>query len=506
MGSAVIYTRVSTGEQVQNYSLATQEKACREWCARNDLNVDRVFREEGESAKTADRPKLQELLEYCAESARARGIEWVVVYKVDRLARQTWDHMAITMALRLNGVQLRAVLESFDDSPIGRFTEHVMSGMAQLDNDLRAQRTKEGMREALSRGRWLQRAPIGYRKPADPKWAPSLIPDEEMAPLVVRSFELAALGELTTKEIWHQVSALGLKTSRGKQLSEQAFGRMLTNVIYTGRIVSPGFDFEGPGDFEAIVSDELFASAQIGRRRSAQRDGRHRDHKDFPLRRVMKCGRCSSPLTGSWSRGRNRVYPYYRCHQRGCGGVSVRKEKLEEVFIDWLESITLRDEAFALLEAVIRDVWAEHVGDAARDRGALVGRQRDVEDRIDRLIQKYNKDAIDEPDYRRHRRQLQDELDIVVDQIESIGACTTDLEAVLAFGRVLLTDLSGCWNRTQWEDRPGLLRALFPQGLIYDNEAIGTTETPWLMGASGVDSSPDERWAPPTGFEPVLPP
>jgi predicted site-specific integrase-resolvase len=59
---AVVYIRVSTSEQVENFSLDTQERACREYCDREELDVDRVFREEGESAKTANRPKLQELL------------------------------------------------------------------------------------------------------------------------------------------------------------------------------------------------------------------------------------------------------------------------------------------------------------------------------------------------------------------------------------------------------------------------------------------------------------
>ena len=62
MVGAVIYIRVSTKEQTENLSLATQLKACEEYCERQGFNVVARFREEGESAKTTDRTELQKLL------------------------------------------------------------------------------------------------------------------------------------------------------------------------------------------------------------------------------------------------------------------------------------------------------------------------------------------------------------------------------------------------------------------------------------------------------------
>jgi site-specific DNA recombinase len=67
---AVIYTRISTSEQVENHSLDTQLSACLEYCQREGLDVDSVFREEGESAKTSDRPELQKM---SAPAPRTRG-------------------------------------------------------------------------------------------------------------------------------------------------------------------------------------------------------------------------------------------------------------------------------------------------------------------------------------------------------------------------------------------------------------------------------------------------
>ena len=77
---AVLYLRVSDQRQVDNYSLETQEKACREHCQRNGWKVAAVFREEGESAKTTDRPQLREMLRgYTAQG----GTDPVVMFHAE---------------------------------------------------------------------------------------------------------------------------------------------------------------------------------------------------------------------------------------------------------------------------------------------------------------------------------------------------------------------------------------------------------------------------------------
>ena len=74
---AVIYVRVSTKDQVENFSLATQEKACGDYCAKFGMKVDQIFVEEGESAKTVNRVQFQKALAYCREN-KGR-VKWLVV-------------------------------------------------------------------------------------------------------------------------------------------------------------------------------------------------------------------------------------------------------------------------------------------------------------------------------------------------------------------------------------------------------------------------------------------
>ena len=119
---------------MQNYSFASQEKACREYCERLGASVEHVFVEEGESAKTADRPKFQEMLTYCRRNKK--NVDYVVVYAVSRFARSTVDHHTTTAYLAKLGIALRSVTEPFRDTPIGKFSEAVSAARAQLDNDI----------------------------------------------------------------------------------------------------------------------------------------------------------------------------------------------------------------------------------------------------------------------------------------------------------------------------------------------------------------------------------
>ncbi len=100
---ALIYIRVSSEEQVENYSLGTQEEICKRTARIKGLEVEEVFREEGRSAKTiVGRPELIRLLDYCRKNKKE--INAIIVYRIDRLSRQTEDFLAIRRKLNEYGI------------------------------------------------------------------------------------------------------------------------------------------------------------------------------------------------------------------------------------------------------------------------------------------------------------------------------------------------------------------------------------------------------------------
>ena len=92
----------------------------------------------------------------------------VVVYAVSRLARKQYDHHTIRMMLSKYGISLRSVTEPIDDTPTGKAMEGMLSVFSQLDNDMRSERTKAGMRARLQMGKWSHQAPIGYVNASEP--------------------------------------------------------------------------------------------------------------------------------------------------------------------------------------------------------------------------------------------------------------------------------------------------------------------------------------------------
>jgi DNA invertase Pin-like site-specific DNA recombinase len=302
MVGAVIYVRVSTKEQTENLSLATQLKACENYCERQGFQVLARFREEGESAKTADRTELQKLLQFCRTNKGA--VQFVVVFNLTRFARDKYDHFALRAHLKSLGISLRSATEPIDDTSTGKLMEGVLAAFAQFDNDCRSDRTRAGMKAALELGRWVFLAPLGYLN-APRAIGKSLMPDPERAPNVCRVFEEYATGRFTKQQVLEQARAWGLTNRRNRPLTSQAIGMLLRNQLYAGIVDVPEYGVRAQrGDFEPLISEDLFYRVQSelsGRVPSTT--PQQRAHPDFPLRAFVRCEFCGRGLTAAGRRG-----------------------------------------------------------------------------------------------------------------------------------------------------------------------------------------------------------
>jgi site-specific DNA recombinase len=183
MANAVVYTRVSTEEQAKTgLSLENQEKACIDFAERSGHKVLEVFREEGVSAKTANRKELHRLLNYCRTNKGS--VDALIVWKVDRFARRAEDHLMLKALLIKFNVQLLSVTEPIEDTNTGRLMETVLAAFAQFDNEVRAERSKGGTYARIEQGGWPFYAPIGYENIKDSLGRPTLKKDLQLAPLI----------------------------------------------------------------------------------------------------------------------------------------------------------------------------------------------------------------------------------------------------------------------------------------------------------------------------------
>jgi site-specific DNA recombinase len=393
--NAVIYCRVSSKEQVEGTSLESQEIACRDYAKRNHLNVMQVFVDRGESAKFADRPQLLEMLAFCG--GRHHAIEELLVWKVDRLARNVGDHFNIKAGLLKHGVRVVSVTEPIDAKPEGRLLETILAGFAQFDNDVRAARTVQGMRRKLLEGIFPWQPPLGYKGAAQPgnKKAEPDQPDQPAFGILQQGWLEFATGRFTKAQMKRLLTTRGLRSRSGTPLSNQAIDYLFQDSFYAGSVRDPWSGEELPGRHLPMVSRETFDSVQrvIASRNRAIPHVAVRP--EFPLRSFVRCVNCESALTGSFSRGRSKVYPYYHCVSRACevhGYYSLAD--VHDEFAEFLAKSSANEHSLAHLRESVREigtVWGQQA-DLLRVKKELAERraqeqlQELIRMKMDRLI------------------------------------------------------------------------------------------------------------------------
>jgi site-specific DNA recombinase len=501
---AIIYTRVSSEEQVSNLSLDVQEKTCREYCARNGWTVVTVYREEGESAKTADRTELRRML----AALRTRPVDFVVVYDTSRFARDVYVHTSLKQLLMKAGAQLRAATQPLEDTAAGRAIEGVFAVFNQLDNELRAEKIEAGMKETVARGRWPWKAPIGYRNDRSPDGRKIVVPDEQ-ARLVRKAFESVAAGDAPAA-VLRRVTALGLTTKKGRPVRLQEFRPMLRNPFYRGIVRSTHWGIETQGQHEGLVDPATWAQVQVqlsGRPAAPGTLKRTKEHPEFPLRSFVRCAACGRPLTASLSRGKmGRRYGYYRCWNKECGAIQMRSERLEEIFGELLRRVQLAPGMVRLVEAALLDLWQELRRGSVQEAAAVKRRMTELEERKKRLVRAYIYDqAIDRATYDEELAGLEEALTFTHLELRDAAMEDFDMEASLGYARAIMTKTYQLWEAADPDQKRRLQKLIFPEGVSFDGEALRTPVTALIFSTLRPETIDREGLVAHTGFEPVLP-
>ena len=501
---AVIYCRVSTKDQVENNSLEIQEKACRDYCRRTGLEVDEIFIDKGESAKTTERPQFKEMIKYCDKNKKRIG--WVVVYAFDRFSRDTLSHLVERLNLNKLGIELRSATQPIDDSPAGKFSEHIFAASAQFDNDVRAERAKDGMQAAREKGKWVNKPPIGYRKTLKGILA-SLEPDPVMGSLIREAFEIFSTGRYSVEEVRRKINALGLRTYRGNPISAQTFIQVIKNPIYKGRVVSRINGTDDPGDFEPLVPEELFDRTQaILKQHMRSPMVRQINNPGFPLRGFILCGKCGVPLTGSISRGRSKKYPYYWCRTKKCKN-NTRKEKMELMFMKYVGSLRPTIKHMRLFREIIINRWEEIQSENIRHKKMIGQEINELEIKKQRLIDAFiHERSITKEIYEDQLKKIEEKSDSL--KIESTlldSNMELDIEGVMRFAEKILLRADSLWNELPPERKVKLQKVLFPGGIAFDGSAFRTAESNSIFSYLNPENIEGKNLAVPTGIEPVLP-
>lgn len=459
---AVIYCRVSTKEQVEEgNSLVSQERICRTYAEKYNYDLAEIFIEMGESAKTADRTELKRLLSFC--SKKTNSINAVIVYKIDRLSRNTDDYGQIRLFLRKYGVDIKSATEHFEDNPMGRFMENIIANVAQFDNDMRTERSVGGMRDAVRDGRYVWNAPVGYSNvKVDGK---STIAPSDMAPLVQEAFTRVGEGIQTTEEIRELMTKKGFLNKQGKPFSRSYFYTMLHNEVYIGIIKKFGETHRGL--FSPIVDELTFKQVHYVLHGPEIKHTRYKiEHPDFPLRRLIRNPE-GFKLTGGWCQGRCKKYPYYRFMNGG----SFARDKFEKKFVVFMNSFGLGKTDVHHLKEILSNGTSKSDIEIQKDILHLQSKIHELNNQQDVLIKKNFTGII--PD-----AVLQYRLGIIDQEQTQLQSVITHLKKErrekieVNINESFFTHPGNIWAASDLYMKRKLVLFLFPSGLIYNDQSF----------------------------------
>lgn len=474
----IIYTRVSSDEQVEGMSLSFQQEDCIRYARDKHITIAQVFEEQGESAKFADRPELVKMLEYCRK--HRRKIDVLIVWKLDRLSRNQMDYYFIKRTLLEYGISIHSATEpSLEDTSTiaGRVFETFSALQAEIDNTVRRERAVRGMEAKIASGIYPWKPPLGYvsarnRLKGLKKTEPDQ-PDETRFPIIERLFR-ACLdhGICSNVELAHLANEWGLRTAAGKRIYPQAIDHMMGNKFYAGLIYNPWKQEDVSGQHQAVISPDEFYRVQWlrkGHQATRPKERRSPEHPDFPLRRTVRCGLCGAPLTGSWSRGGGGRYAYYHCPKKACGlyGKAIRKADLEKSFLAKLAEITPKPKMLRTFEESVMEEWRRQQQERAQVMQKRKKRMKEVERRFDGLMIMKERNLLSDGEFLDRKEKLNSEIAGAKVELSDAAWSECEMGSAVAYARQFVTDLPRQWFDMAPEERRRFEKTVFPEGIPF---------------------------------------
>lgn len=485
MATAVIYLRVSTKDQAQRggetegFSIPAQRDACQKRASSLGADVIMEFIDAGESARSADRPELQLMLKFLQK----HPCDYVIVHKVDRLARNRVDDVEINLAIQRSGAKLVSVTENIDETPSGMLMHGIMSSIAEFYSRNLATETRKGMAQKVKNGGTPGMVPFGYlnvrtRTPEGYEIRTVTL-DPDRAEHVRWIFDAYASGEWTMTQIREELERRGITSlprpkRPPKPMATSHIENILSNRYYLGFV-----KFEGawhPGRHEPLIDEETWEKVQAvraGRVRSREKPQQHPHY----LKGTLYCGHCGDMLGIEIVRnGTGTRYPYFYCLGRktrrtGCNFKAVAITAVEKLVEEHWATRELPDAMRAAIHQDVRtylDVLLPYRDKRVRAAERTVKR---LTDERDSLLRAHYAGAVPLDQLRSEQDRISSALANAQRELADRQLTRDQLHNSLDSALALLNDSHSLYVGSQARERRAMNQALFERLYIYD-EAV----------------------------------
>ena len=505
---AFCYLRVSTKEQArtgggaEGYSIPAQREACHTKATTLGAVIEAEYVDAGESARSADRDDLQRML----QDIKTVRPDYVIVHKIDRLARNRADDIAINLLLKKHGVTLISCMENIDDTPSGRLLYGLLAEIAQFYSGNLAQEVMKGLLRKAEEGGTPFRAPLGYvncresRGGASYSWVEL---DQERADIIRWCFEQYSTGEWSAIDLTLAARAKGL-TSRPtlkkpvQPISLTTMYHVLQNPYYMGVVSYQGIHYEGKHpaliepDVWLMVQDILAAHAHTGEK--------DRVHTHY-LRSTVYCPSCGGRLVYSENKGNGGTYSYFVCVKKktklsNCTRPSIRVERIEDGIAAFYRTFQLPREHVAQIREAVRAELATQQGEARRSLDRATKRKTELQQERQKLLQAHYAGAIPQDLLASEMQRLTRALVIAETEISAAKTTNNDIEETLAAALRAATRCASAYLTASDPIRRQINQGFFKKLFIAEDGSVERAELTEPFAAL-FNASPSLAVAPP---------
>jgi len=435
MKKALIYCRVSTEEQAEKgYSLEAQEKLCQSFAKSNGYKEVGVYRDEGKSGTTLNRPALKDLLSKCQED---KSISAVIVQETDRLARNTKDHLTIKAILKKTDTKLISVAQPMlDDSPEGKMIDTILASVNQFQSDIDSRKTKKGLQEKFEEGWWPGWAPLGYTNVSigqslNERKARKIVKrDLKKWHLVKEGFKLYLTGNYSVDHINDILYQKGLLSKTGKKLSHSVMTSILKNPFYAGLMRWNGREKKGKHPAMISLSEHNYILKIVD---SHNYHACRRRKHNFLLRGFIFCNLCGQRYTAEKHRNGKKV-DYYHCSARSRKhsnkGQNIEVSKLEKKVEEQFQNIQFSKDFIDLVMEKLNKFYHQQKEATDCQKQILYNQKKAIEVKRDKAEGKLLDGVLSDDDFLRLKTKFRTELDIIqnrIDELENQKECDIDV-------------------------------------------------------------------------------
>lgn len=322
--NAVIYVRVSSMEQVNNWNwLDSQETACQKYCFSKNLYVIKTFRDWWASWKDTNRKWLQDMLQFIQEMNKtSEKIKFIVVDDIDRLSRDLKDFLELMQLFKNLEVQILSLKQILTDTPEWELLTHITMAMKNYERTNNARRTKVRMMSRLQNWYRTFLTPHWYEYIKDPTWPWSIVIKNQDADVIWEAIkQYADYRDFSLYDVRNYLNDRWIKSRRSQKLYWSFIERLFERerlFFYAWYIDVPNFwiimqKWKHESIIDLEVVDKVLKKKELRSKQFYKQYSKVDIMENLILRWYLTCPYCQSKVTWWAVKGRNKYYFYYWC-------------------------------------------------------------------------------------------------------------------------------------------------------------------------------------------------